>query len=323
MPPLDDTLRVEDVARAIGILVPLALVLAVYVAMTRDNVRLLRGVNNDDWRGVRDAATALTARDSAWIPRATRAQARQLLGLAHHVLGDLPAARAAHLSALATNLLPPIEAATTRQLASVERAMGDFGAARARLASPDACASDRDRHFVAVQLAQVLIDSGEPAAAEQAILPAIMALEARGAGARTFAMRTAFAADLIQARCSLVRARIERGDVAGAGEVWDSGMTGFSDPHKPYVHGQLAETGARLALLRGDRTTASELAEVASGRFDEVGARVDVVRMDVLRARISRDRAALDAAERELRRLGGLGYVPDVEQARLDIEGLG
>ena len=54
-----------------------------------------------------------------------------------------------------------------------------------------------------------------------------------------------------------------------------------------------------------------------------VGARVDVARIDVLRARIARDRTDLDVAEGELRALGALGAVWEVERARQEIEGLG
>ena len=317
------TSRVLESIGALSFLVFLVAVGRLEVRASLLQARLLRLVNQDDWRGVRDVATAIIERPSRWIARDSTAQARKLLGLAHLVLGDLPAARAALDAALATKLPAPIEASAHRQLASVARAMGDFDGARARLTSPAASFSDSDRYTVAVQLAQVLIDAGDPAAAEQAVLPAIVTLEARRAGAGTSTMRTAFTADLTQARCILVRARIEQGDETGAEEVWDAAQADPGDDRRPYLHGQRAETGSRLALLRGDRTTAAELAEVASGRFAEVGARLDLARLDVLRARIDRDRAALDAAERELRTLGGLGYLREIEQARLEIEGLG
>lgn len=100
-------------------------------------------------------------------------------------------------------------------------------------------------------------------------------------------------------------------------------MSEFADGRKAYVSGQVAEIEARLALLRCDRSTVAEQAAAASGQFDAVGALLDVARVAVLRARIDRDLAALDEADRGLRALGGLGYVREVGQARLEVEGLG
>jgi tetratricopeptide (TPR) repeat protein len=297
-------------------------VLGVFALTMRDQLQLARRANRDDWRGVRDTATSIIERDSRWIPSAVRAQARELIGVAHLVLGELPQARAALEHALATDLPAPLRATTERQLASVERSMGDLDAARARLNAPSACTSDKDRWAVGAQLAQVLIDAGDPVAAEQAILPAIADLERRYGGARTPSpgMRAAVTADLAQAQCVLVRSRIDQGDVDGAGTAHAELV---SPDSRPYVQGHLVETKARLALLRGDRDSARELVEVAASRYSQVGARLELARVSVLRARIDRSVVALDAAGAQLRALGALGYLREVDEARREIDGLG
>ena len=308
----------RSVVIASQLLVPLLLVVCIYTFTMRDQTQLMRRVRRDDWSGVRDVAARIIDRRSTWIPRAVRAQAMHLLGLANLLLGDLPAARTTLEHALTTDLPAPVRASTERHLAAVERAMGDLSAARARLAAPPSCASDQDRWAVAAHLSQVFVAAGDPAAAEQASLTAITALEDRIGSSRLPIMREALTADLTQARCVLVRARIDRGDLEGAASAW-SDVVRDAPGDKPYVQGQVAETGSRLALATGDRDTASQLLEAAAGWYGQVGARIELVRMEVLRAHIDRSLPALDAAEAALRYLGALGYLHEVEQARREI----
>lgn len=318
--PSRQTARVRNVIVALQVLVPLALVFGIYTATMRDQGHLVQRVNRDDWRGVRDAATGIIERDSRWIPDAVRSQAIKLVGVAHLVLGELPEARAALEHALAADLPAPLRASAERQLASVERAMGDIAGARARLSSPRAVSSDNDRWAVGAHLAQALISAGDPAAAEQAILPVVADLEGQRDRAHTRIMRSAYAADLAQAQCVLVRTRIDRGDVTGAGAAH---ATLVSPDGKPYVQGQVSETVARLAHLRGDRSAATGAAEVAWRLYDQVGARLDVARVDVLRARIDRNVVGLDPAEAVLRALGALGHLHEVDEASRETDGLG
>jgi hypothetical protein len=112
----------------------------------------------------------------------------------------------------------------------------------------------------------------------------------------------------------------QSGDTDRAEAVWASRATADD---KPYVQGEVAETSARLALARGQRDTAKVAADAARQRYEEVGAAIDVARVQVLSARIERDSAALDAAEVALRAAGALGYLPEVAEARREIEGLG
>jgi tetratricopeptide (TPR) repeat protein len=318
--PSRQTSRVRNVIVAVQVLVPLALVLVIYARTMRNQGQLIARVNRDDWRGARDAATEIIERDSRWIPRATRAHATQLVGVAHLVLGELPEARVALERALATDLPAPLRASAERQLASVERSAGDFDGARARLESSAACASDGDRWAVAAQLAQVLIDAGDPAHAEETILRAIAELQRRHDATHTPVMQAAVAADLVQAQCVLMRARIDQGDLEGAVAAHAQRV---SSDGRPYVQGEVAETDARLALLRGDRAAAKDLVEVATSCYAQVGARLDGARVGIVRARVDRDLATLDAAEAELRALGALGHLREVEAARREISGLG
>jgi hypothetical protein len=82
------------------------------------------------------------------------------------------------------------------------------------------------------------------------------------------------------------------------------------------VQGQVAETAARLAWARGDAADAIRRARGALARYEEVGAAVDVVRARALVAGCSGDREAVEAADAELRRLGALGYLDEVDSAR-------
>jgi tetratricopeptide (TPR) repeat protein len=308
----------RSVVIALQVLVPLCLVACIYAFTMRDQVQLVRRVQRDDWAGVRDAAARIIDRRSRWIPRAVRAQAMHLLGLAQLVLGDLPAARTALEHALATDLPAPERASTERHLAAVERAMGDVDGARARLAAPQACASDGERWALAAHRSHVLLAAGDPAGAEQASLIAVTALEHQVGSSHLPMTRAAFTADLTQARCTLVRTRIDQGDLDGAASAWAQVLHDAPDD-KPYVQGQVAETGSRLTLATGDRDTASELLETARARYGRVGARVELARMAVLRARIDRSAPALDAAEAALRQLGALGFLREVDEARREI----
>lgn len=304
---------------SVQLLVPLLLVLGVYLATTRDQVAMVRLANRDDWRGLRDRAAAVVERDSRFVPGAVRAHAAQLLGVAHLVLGELPAARDALHRVLAGDPPAPVRAAAERQLASVERSLGEVAAARVRLEQQSA-RSGRDDAEVATQLAMVLLDGGDPAAAERSALEAVEDIERQLESAHTKLMRSAMLADLAQARSILVRARLEQGDAAGATAAWAA----LRPPDaRPYVRGQLAETEARVAWAGGDRVTAQRAADEAWARYEEVGARVDLARTDVLRARIAVDARALDAAEADLRRLGAFGHLWEVDQARREIGGLG
>ncbi len=316
----------QDNARVIGLLALAALALALGLGLGiwpyRYHRQLARHANRDDWRGVRDTAARIVERNGWWTPATARSQAIQLLGAAHLILGDLPEARRALERALAVDLPAPFRAAAQRQLASVECIVGELEAARVRLARDDAETSAQDRSYLAIGIGMVALSSGDPVAAEQAVLPALAAFEQRLGHAQTPAMRQALIADLAQARYVLVMARIDRGDVDGAADAW-AGITAFPPDGRPYVQGQLAEIDAHLAHARGDREAAIRSAEAAWTHYNEVGARVDLVRACALRARIARDVSALDAAETELRALGALGYLHEVEMARREIEGPG
>lgn len=303
---------------ALQLLAPLALVFGVYALTVRDQVLLSRRVNRDDWRGVRDAADAIIHRRRRWMRQAARANAMHLVGLAHLALGDLPAAQIALERALATELPAPVRASTERHLAAVERVRGDLRSARSRLASPEAGASDTDRWAVAAHLAEVLVAEGDPVGAEREILDAIAALESQLASTRAPTMRAALTADLTQAGCVLVRSRLDQNDAEGASLAWAE-VVQLAPDDRPLVQGQLAETRSRLAWATGDRDTAIELVDKASARYGEVGARIDVARMRVLRARIDRAPTLLDTAEAELRSLGALGYLYEVEEARREL----
>jgi hypothetical protein len=302
---------------AMQLLVPLALVFGVYALTVRDQVQLGRRANRDDWRGVRDAAEAIIDR-RRWTPSTTRANAMHLVGLAHLVLGDLPAAQTACERALATDLPAPVRATIERHLAAVERVRGDLVGARARLSTPQVGTPDTDRWAISAHLSEVLLAQGHPAEAEEAILDAIAALEHQLSSTRTPTMRAALTADLTQAGCVLVRSRLDQHDVEGASLAWAE-VVQLATDDRPLVQGQLAETRSRLALATGDRDTATEQLDTASARFSEVSARVDVARMDVLRSRIIRSPTLLDGAEAELRSLGALGYLWEVEEARREI----
>jgi hypothetical protein len=231
------------------------------------------------------------------------------------VLGDLGAARRALEGAGQRRLAAPLRASVERQLASLDRMVGSPDAALYRLSQP-AATSRGDDWGVDSQLALVHLSTGDGTAAEHHASAAIAAIRQRMAGALPSALWGAHEADLAQVQCMLVRARLLQGDLVGAEAVWADHC---SPAHKPYVEGQLAETEARLALARGDRATARGLAERALGRYEGVGGVIDRTRMQVLRAGIARDAAALDAAETELRRQGALGYLGEVEAARREI----
>lgn len=58
------------------VLVPLALVVAIHARMMRAQGQLIARVNRDDWRGVRDPATAIIERDSRRTARGAVDEAR-------------------------------------------------------------------------------------------------------------------------------------------------------------------------------------------------------------------------------------------------------
>jgi tetratricopeptide (TPR) repeat protein len=302
---------------ALQLLAPLALVFGIYALTMRDQVQISRRANRDDWRGVRDAAEAIIDR-RRWTPSATRANAMHLVGLAHLVLGDLPAAQTAFERALATDLPTPVRAIIERHLAAVERVSGDLVGAGARLATSQSSTPDTDRWAIAAHRAEVLLAQGDPAGAEEAILDAIAAIEEQLGSTRLPAMRAALTADLTQAGCVLVRSRLDRHDVEGASLAWAE-VVQLATDDRPMVQGQLAETRSRLAWAAGDADTATELVDTASARYGEVGARVEIARMNVLRARIDGVPSLLDSAEAELRSLGALGYLREVDEARREI----
>jgi len=309
------TARVSSVLAALlGVPAIVFIVLAVHARTMHGQGKVIQRVNRDDWHGVREAATALVEARSPWVARAAVAHASVVLGVAHLVLGDLEAARRSLNDALNRDLPAPLRAMAERQLASVERTAGDFDAALARLARPEASASDEDAWAVAMQVALVHLDRLDSAAAEAAALPAVEVLRRRAGGRSLVAQ--AHAADLAQARCLLARARIERGDLVGAAaEVSAAG----SPEDKAYLRAQIDEVRARLHLARGEQTAALAAAESAAARFADVGAAIDLARNGVLTARIRRDATGLAAAEQRLRELGALGHLPEVEAARREI----
>lgn len=305
----------SSLGRSSGVIaILLMLVASAYVRAMRAPVRLGERVARDDWRGARDMATALL--NGRGRARAAVDHAAFVLGLAHLVLGDLPEARRALEDAARRAASPSVRASIERQLASVDAMTGEPAAAIARLGRPGATAGG-DEEGRETQLALALLIAGDSATAERHAMAAIGLIRERLDGALTAPMRRAYTADLTQAQCALVQARLLRGDVAGAGAAWDARATPDA---RPYVQGQLAETEARLALTLGDRGLARERCDVALERYERVGAAIDVARAHVLRAGIDRDEGKLDAADGELRRLGALGYLGEVDAARRELQ---
>jgi tetratricopeptide (TPR) repeat protein len=316
--PSRHTSAMRDVVAMLRLLVPLALVLGVLLSFLRNQSSIVRRVGRDDWRGVRDAASAMLARPSRWVPAVELDQARRLIGVAHFVLGDLPEARAALHQAAGAEVAGPLHAAAARQLASVERAMGDVRAARDRLRTLDVEEQSVDQSYLDVQLALLALADGDAVEALHASERAVSILARRRDAAHTTVMQHAYGADVVQTVCIQVRALLATGEVDRAVEQ----VRSLEPPDKrPYVLGQVHEARARVALATGDRATAGAHLEAAVGCFTTVGAQVELARMGVLRALVDRDVEILERAERELRALGALGYLQEVEDARRALAG--
>ena len=298
-----------------GLAIAIATVLAAYARTLSGGYTVMRRIAVDDWRGARDEAQAIVS-GARRVHTQLVDHAAVMLVIAHEVLGDYAAARRAATLADQRDLPRPLRASLVRQVASLDRMSGDRDAALARLAQPEAT-SQGDEWGVDSQLALLHLGDGDGPAAERHAARALARIEPLLRGALTPPMRRAHEADLVQVRCMLVRAQLLQGDLEGASQTW-AGCTGARE--KPYVQGQVAETGARLAWAQGDRDGARRLAQAAVDRYAEVGASVDVVRARVLLAGYAGDRTAIDVGDAELRAAGALGYLGEVERARRVID---